>query len=412
MRLRLVAEVLANALARKQTEDALRASESMKSSILHSLRSGVAVVDRDGCVLALNENWARLAEESGDPVVAVGASLLETTRAATPDSHVRIEEMCTGIKSVLHGVRDSFAYEYTTQSGHGPRWWAVVVDPLDRPAGGAVVTRADVTDLRRAELDVQRIRQELAHVGRVSTVGELTASLAHELYQPLTAIMTNAQAARRMLGATPPDISQIHAILSDIVNDDRRASDVIERLRDLLRKGELEMARVDLSATIRDVADLLRGEAIIKHVSVTLDLDGEPVIVLGDRVQLQQVVLNLLHNAIEAMADASHRATSVSVRCRRLPCPGEALSTGSGQAHVTVSDTGPGLPAGAEETVFDPFYTTKRDGMGMGLSIVRSILESHGGSIRATNHADGGAVFEFTLPLSADDSQSVGLPAG
>ena len=110
MRLRLVAEVLANALARKQTEDALRASESMKSSILHSLRSGVAVVDRDGCVLALNENWARLAEESGDPVVAVGASLLETTRAATPDSHVRIEEMCTGIKSVLHGVRDSFAY--------------------------------------------------------------------------------------------------------------------------------------------------------------------------------------------------------------------------------------------------------------------------------------------------------------
>ena len=416
MRLRLVAEVLANALARKQTEDALRASESMKSSILHSLRSGVAVVDRDGRVLALNENWTRLAEESGDPVVAVGASLLEAT--PTAETHARTEELGTGIQSVLHGVRDSFGYEYTTQSGKGPRWWAVVVDPLDRPDGGAVVTRADVTDLRRAELDVQRIRQELAHVGRVSTVGELTASLAHELYQPLTAIMTNAQAARRMLGASPPDVSQIYAILSDIVNDDRRASDVIERLRDLLRKGELEMARVDLSATIRDVADLLRGEAIVKHVSVTLDLDGEPVIVLGDRVQLQQVVLNLLHNAIEAMTDANHRATSVSVRCRRLLCEGDALpgsgqalSTGSGQAHVTVSDTGPGLPAGAEETVFDPFYTTKRDGMGMGLSIVRSILESHGGSIRAANHADGGAVFEFTLPLSADDSQSVGQPA-
>ena len=293
-----------------------------------------------------------------------------------------------------------------------------MVDPLDRPDGGAVVTRADVTDLRTAEFDVQRTRQELAHVGRVSTVGELTASLAHELYQPLTAIMTNAQAARRMLAAAKPDVSQIHLILSDIVNDDRRASDVIERLRDLLRKGELEMVPVDLASTIRDVADLLRGDAIVKQVQVTLDLDGYPVVVLGDRVQLQQVMLNLLHNAMEAMADGRSRATTVSVRCRRVddvPAhstgsgqahstgSGQAPSTGSGLAHVTVSDTGPGLLAGAEETVFDPFYTTKKDGMGMGLSIVRTIIESHGGSITAANHELGGAVFEFTLPLAGRD---------
>ena len=180
------------------------------------------------------------------------------------------------MRSVLQGRRDSFGYEYTTRSGHEPRWWAVVVDPLDRPDGGAVVTRADVTDLRRAELDVQRVRQELAHVGRVSTVGELTASLAHELYQPLTAIMTNAQAARRMLGAATPDVSQMDAILSDIVNDDRRARDVIERLRDLLRKGELEMVPVDLASIIRDVADLLRGDALVKQVTVTLDLEPIP----------------------------------------------------------------------------------------------------------------------------------------
>ncbi len=205
IRLRLVAEVLANALARKQTEDALRASEAMKSSILHSLRSGVAVVDRDGRVLALNDNWTRLVRESGDLAVSVGENLLES--ADVPGgSHAPLAELGSGVLSVLQGSRDSFGYEYTTQSGKDPRWWSTVVVPLERPEGGAVVTRADVTDLRRAELDVQRVRQELAHVGRVSIVGELTASLAHEIYQPLTAIMTNAQAARRMLAATPPDV--------------------------------------------------------------------------------------------------------------------------------------------------------------------------------------------------------------
>jgi signal transduction histidine kinase/integral membrane sensor domain MASE1 len=396
MRLRLVAEVLANALARKQTEDALRASETMKSSILHSLRSGVAVVDRDGVVLALNENWTRLAQESGEAPVAVGESLLDTGRGGLPEDAVgaapssRAEDIGAAIRSVIQGQRDSFGYEYATRSGKAPRWWAVVVDPLDRPDGGAVVTRADVTNLRRAELDVQRIRQELAHVGRVSTVGELTASLAHELYQPLTAIMTNAQAARRMLDASPPDVSQVDAILSDIVNDDRRARDVIERLRDLLRKGQLEMVSLDLSSIIRDVSALLRGDALIKQVTVTLDLEPDPVIVLGDRVQLQQVVLNLLHNAIDAMVDGRPRATAVTIRCAR----------NGDSAVVTVSDTGPGLMAGAEETVFEPFYTTKKDGMGMGLSIVRSIVESYGGTITAANRDGGGATFEFTLPLA------------
>ena len=403
-RLRLVAEVLANALARKQTEDAIRASEAMKSSILHSLRSGVAVVDRDGRVLAVNDTWTRLARESGDLAAGVGENLLEPSPVAALHPHQRTIELDAGVLAVLRGLRDSFSSEYTTQSGKDVRWWSVVVVPLDRPEGGAVVTRADVTDLRRAELDVQRSRQELAHVGRVSTVGELTASLAHELYQPLTAIMTNAQAARRMLAAAPPDVSQVDAILSDIVNDDRRARDVIERLRDLLRKGELELAQVDLASTIRDVAALLRSEAIVRQVSVALDLDGYPVIVLGDRVQLQQVMLNLLHNAMEAMADGRAHQTTVSVRCRRTaPSTGPGHpTTGQGLVRVTVSDTGPGLVPGAEETVFEPFYTTKKDGMGMGLSIVRSIVESHGGTIRAANHERGGALFEFILPLAGD----------
>ncbi len=389
--LRLVAEVLANALARKQTEDALRASEGMKSSILHSLKSGVAVIDAQGCVMALNDSWAQLAPEGESVDLHVGDNLLTAARTAANPAAPRYAEVAAGISSVLEGARPRFICEYTTQSGAEARWWSLVAVPLARPEGGAVVTRADVTDLRRAELDVQRSRQELAHVGRVSTVGELTASLAHQLYQPLTAIMTNAQVARRLLDALPQDLPLLRAILMDIVNDDRRASDIIKRLRDLLRKGEPEMARVDLASTIREVADLLSSEAIIKQVSLSLDLDRDPVVVLGDRVQLQQVMLNLLHNAMEAMGDRRDGETVVSVRCRR---------TDTNAAHVIVRDTGPGLHEGAEDLVFEPFYTTKRHGMGMGLSIVRSIVESHGGSIKAAN--DGGAVFEITLPLAVE----------
>ena len=395
-KLRLVAEVLANALARKQSEDALRASEVMKSSILHSLRSGVAVVDREGRVLALNESWTRLAHEGASLDLRVGDNLLEAPTLAVGRTTVPDAEVKAGVVTVLDRIRDSFAHEYSTQSALGPRWWSVIVVPLERPAGGAVVTCADVTQLRRAELDVQRSRQELAHVSRVSTVGELTASLAHELYQPLTAIMTNAQAARRLLSAAPPDLPQVGAILSDIVNDDRRARDVIERLRDLLRKGELEMVKVDLTSIIRDVADLLSSEAILKQVSVSLDLEREPIVVMGDRVQLQQVLLNLLHNAMEAMGDRGGSDTAVAVQCRRM---------NGCAAHVSVSDTGPGLHAGAEELVFEPFYTTKRHGMGMGLSIVRSILESHGGAIKAANGGTRGAVFEFTLPLALTEDE-------
>ena len=384
--LRLVAEVLANALARKQTEDALRASEGIKSSILQSLASGVAVVDAAGLVVAVNDSWTQLAKDGGTLDIRVGENLLEAMREAATRLNPRMADASTAIAAVLDGSRDRSVLEFAGQAGSEPRWWSLLVVPLHRSEGGAVVTLADVTGLRRAELAVQRSRQELAHVGRVSTVGELTASLAHELNQPLAAIMTNAQTAGRLLGAAPPDLPQIRTILEDIVKDDRRASDVIKRLRDLLRKGTLEMSRVDIAAIIRDVVDLLSSEAMIKRIRVFLDLDRDQVIVFGDRVQLQQVMLNLLHNAMEAIGEREGR---VFVRCR---------SVNTNVIRVSVTDTGPGIDEGAEELVFEPFYTTKREGMGMGLSIVRTILESHGGTIRALNNGRQGAQFEFTLP--------------
>jgi two-component system sensor kinase FixL len=222
----------------------------------------------------------------------------------------------------------------------------------------------------------------------------MTASLAHQLNQPLAAIMTNAQAAGRMLNTPAPDVDEVRAILQDIVRDDRRASDVIQRLRQLLRKGELDMTGVNLTTAIREVVDLVSTEAIIRNIAVSFDFAREPVFVTGDRVQLQQVILNLLHNAMEAMAEQQSSTRRIVIGSRE--------DRDNDLVAIFVRDSGPGLRHGTEEAVFEPFYTTKSGGMGMGLSIVRSIVEAHGGSIHARNDVnDGGMIVEFRLPVNA-----------
>jgi signal transduction histidine kinase/integral membrane sensor domain MASE1 len=385
----LVGEVLAGALRRKHSEDALVKTELMKSAILQSLTSGVAVIDRAGYVLQLNAQWlsARGCQWMG---AAVGDNLIYACRRASETGDHFARQMADGLANVLDRSRDQFALELMIGSGADAAWWSLAGVPLNRPEGGAVVTCADITELRRAEMEAHRSRQELAHVGRVSTVGEMTASLAHQLNQPLAAIMTNAQAAGRMLSTPQPDINEVRAILRDIVRDDRRASEVIQRLRQLLRKGELEIASINLTAAIREVVELVSTEAALRNIALAFDFDQDPVCASGDRVQLQQVILNLLHNAMEAMAEQQKAPRGIVIGCHRFH---HAIV-------VTVRDSGPGLTAGTEHLVFEPFYTTKQGGMGMGLSIVRSIIEAHGGMIHATNVPGGGALIEFQLPAA------------
>jgi two-component system sensor kinase FixL len=327
--------------------------------------------------------------------VPIGGNLLDRCQVTGEAGTQLAKQVRDGLASVLAGSRDRFIVEHMKpiEGTQQSEWWAITAVPLNRPERGAVVIHAEITELRQAEVDAQRSRQELAHVSRVSTVGEMTASLAHQLNQPLAAIMTNAQVAQRMLGVDPPDLSEVRAILHDIVKDDRRASDVIQRLRTLLRKGEPEMSAIDLKMIIREVVDLISSEAIIRNTAVTLDFDREPMIVRGDRVQLQQVILNLLHNAMEAMSDAHEPTRSVRVEC---------LAVDGGQVSIRVRDSGPGLRAGSEALIFEPFYTTKTGGMGMGLSIVRSIVQAHGGRVQAANHPGRGAVFEILLPQRSD----------
>jgi len=221
-------------------------------------------------------------------------------------------------------------------------------------------------------------------------MSELAASLAHELNQPLTAILSNAQAAQRFLAANPADLREVREILQDIVQDNIRAGDIIRRVRTLVKKDELSFARVDLGEVIRDVSLLVRSDAILRNVRVALEFNDGALHVRGDKVQMQQVVLNLLLNAFDAMRDCPANERQVAVR---------AQLDGAGMVGVAVRDRGTGLSDNMLDKIFQPFYTTKHEGLGIGLSICRSIIEAHGGRLWAENNPDHGATFYFTLPI-------------
>jgi signal transduction histidine kinase/integral membrane sensor domain MASE1 len=384
--LELLAQVFAGALARKQGEDALRASEAMKSAILASLSGHVAVLDRNGRIIAANASWPAAArgEDAG-----AGLPYAEACRLAAQTGLPDTPEAAEGVRAVLEGARASFLLEYPCRTEAGERWFMLSVVPLRRAEGGAVAAHMDVTERRRAEEDARLSREELAHFLRVSTVGELTASLAHELNQPLAAILANAQAARLTLsgGGEPCAVMEM---LADIEEEDKRAGEVIRRLRELLRKRQPEHEPLDLNALAADVARMVGYDATLRNVTLRLDLAAPAPMVNGDRVQIQQVVLNLLVNAMDAMADApEERRTAVVATCAM-----------DGAVQLSVSDTGTGFPDGSPERLFEPFYTTKLSGMGMGLAIARSIVTAHGGRIWARNNVGAGATFTLSLPLS------------
>ena len=244
---------------------------------------------------------------------------------------------------------------------------------------------------RLAEIQSQQRLVELAHINRHSTANELSASIAHEINQPLGAILSNSEAAQLLLDAQSPDLEELREIIADIRRDDQRATDVIRRLRSLVSKKPFELRTIDFNETIGEVIELVSIMARQRGVSLTHSFASTPLPVRGDRVQLQQVAVNLIINAMDAMSQVKGAARDIVVRTVR----------GNDYAELTISDTGPGIPPDMVLEIFNPFFTTKTDGMGMGLSIARTIVEAHGGSIRAENRPRGGARFHIALPLVA-----------
>jgi PAS domain S-box-containing protein len=393
-RLRLLGEVFANALARKRGDESLRESEEKISLATETANLGVWTWDISNDLIWVTEKCREMFGFTADAKLCLKTFI----EALHEDDRERIR---LGVERALRENKD-FAEEYrVVLSGGTVRWiqalgrgnYNIAGEPA-RMLGVSI----DITERKRAESELQRNREELTHVTRVSALGELAASLAHELNQPLTAILSNAQAAQRFLSAQPADLEEIREILNDIVADDSRAGEVIRRLRALVKKEDLAFTTLDLAAVIREVVQLVHSDAILRNVRLSFEAHSKPTPARGDKVQLQQVVLNLLLNAFEAMRDAPSREREVMVR---------AQSNGAGTIEISVRDHGTGLTSDKLAKIFDPFYTTKRDGLGMGLAISRSIVEAHGGRLWAKNNADRGATFYFTIP-AIDGEASLG----
>jgi C4-dicarboxylate-specific signal transduction histidine kinase len=252
-------------------------------------------------------------------------------------------------------------------------------------------TYTEITEHKEAELEIERQRNELAHLSRVTMLGTLSGALAHELNQPLMAILSNAQAAQRLLAHDSANLNEVRDILKDIVDDDRRASEVIQRLGLLFKKGETQHQPLNLNELVQDALRLVRSDLVKNRVTVRSELTPELPAISGDRVQLQQVLLNLIMNACSAMADSAPAKRSFVVRTARLDYENICVS---------VQDQGAGIPPENLERIFDPFFTTRAQGIGFGLTICRALITAQGGKLWAENNRDGGASFHFKLPAN------------
>jgi signal transduction histidine kinase len=389
-RVKALAEHFSAWVRRQWAEADAETSNALNAALVDSIASRAAIVDAHGVIAWISGErgadvppW--LPRESGANILQV----LEPLAANQADAAQLLE--------ALRSVRADPSLEITTESrftaGADDRYCEIHVRTLHRPDGGLAVTFHDVTGNRRLELDNQARLHEIAHLDRVASLGALATSLAHELNQPLTAILTNAQAAQVLLENGSVSPIELGEVLSEIVEDDRRAGDIIYRMRRMLKKGEVQAVIVDLNAITDDAIRLVAGRAARHRVTIESALSRLPVRVSGDGVQLQQVVVNLLLNAIDATAQRLDGSRRVRIETR----------TADGEAHLAVHDTGTGVDPANVTRMFRPFFSTKQEGLGMGLSISRTIVEAHRGRLWAENGSDG-AVFQITLARSGEDA--------
>ncbi len=285
--------------------------------------------------------------------------------------------------------------EFRVLLGDGATRWLAArgrsePDEQGKPALVRGVLR-DITEQRHARQEVEELRRDLAHAGRISVLGTLSSSIAHELSQPLGAILANAEVAETLLRAPQPDLEELRAIVTDIQRDDRRAGDVISSLRSLLKRREMSFAEIQLESLVQDVAALLRMDALSHHVELDCACDAGMPVIRGDRVHLTQVLINLVINAMDAVADMPAERRPVKVR---------AYIAEPGWVEVSVSDRGPGIAPENMKRIFEPFFTTKASGTGLGLSVSRTIVDAHHGRLTAENNPDGGATFRMRLSTS------------
>jgi len=383
-RLRLVAQIFANTIARRRTDQELKESEARVTLAAAAADAGLWVLNAEGTSFWVNEKIS--------PMFGLAPTDQLTPdqffALIHPDDRVRVQEV---VDQALNST-EMAGVEYRIVRPDGNLRWMHSrgrTHPSAQGEGSRLMgITADITDRKRIEQEASELRGGLSHITRVSTMGELAASLAHELNQPLAAILSNAQAAIRFLAEPEVDMNGIREILDDIVRDDKRAGDVIQRLQALVKNETGATEWVDLNELVREVERLLNSECIDRSVEAELKLSPAPVPVFTSSVEIQQVILNLMLNAMDAMEDLPAGERKVTVE----------TTLAKDWVRLSVRDFGPGVPEELLEKIFHPFFTKKKNGLGMGLAISRSIIDSCGGRLWAENLSGGGALFLFDLP--------------
>ena len=390
----LIAVLLVERRRRQRAKLALDQAEETKrnlAAIVESSDDAILSKTLDGKITTWNAGAERIYGYTTSEIVGRNVSTLAP--AERKEEVTRILEQLQRGESVhqLETVR-------MTRDGRRIEV-SLTVSPLKDEHGiiiGSSTIARDITRRKRAEMETRRQRNELAHLSRVTMLGELSSSLAHELNQPLGAILRNTDAAELFLQDPSPDLEELRAILADIRKDDQRAGALIDRMRSMVKRREFEPGLLDLNLLVSEVIGLVGPEVDTRKVQLTFRPASSLPSVSGDRNQLQQVLLNLLLNAMDALngSELDRRLVDVCVQ------PSVTL------VEVAVSDTGHGIPSDRLAHIFDPFFTTKPNGMGMGLAISRTIIEAHGGTIRAENNPNGGAAVYFTVPAAQEERAS------
>jgi PAS domain S-box-containing protein len=394
--LKLLASQAAIALENTRLYRDLAEREAKIRRLVDANIIGIFLWDREGRILEANDALLRMVGHDREDLVSGRVRWTELTPPEWRDRSIR-----ESAELKRTGTLQPFEKEYVRKDGSRVPV-LVGAASFDETASRGVGFVLDLTERKRTEAEAREnerryreIEMELAHANRIATMGQLTASIAHEVNQPIAAMVTNAHAAQRWLGASSPNLDEVEKALARIVKDGNRAGEVVGRIRALTKKAPPRKDPLDVNEAIREVIELTRGEARKNRVSVRTELaDGLPL-VAADRVELQQVMLNLIVNAVEAMSSVGEGARDL------LITSGPAGSDG---VLVAVHDSGPGLAPATQEHVFEAFHTTKPSGLGLGLSICRSIIEAHGGRLWATANLPRGAVFQFTLSANPESA--------
>ena len=377
------ADVARVAIEQHQVQQALRQSEARNRAILSAIPDWMFLTTAEG--VFIDYHAKDVSQLYAHPSTFLGRNIKDVMPA--PVSELLLQA-CARVGT----AEEPEKIEYALSIDGAERFYEARVVGCDGDMILSIVR--NVTEQKTQQMEAAAQRLELAHLSRVAVLGELTGALAHELTQPLTAVLSNAQAAREFMDREPIDIPEVRAAIDDIISDNRRAGAVIDRLRGFLRKQASVLQPVNLNDVVREVVDFAHSEIIARNVTVTSMLAPGTPFVLGDRVQLQQVVLNLLLNACDAMSD-----TPLSQRRLVLTTAVE-----DGFVNLAVADGGTGIPKNRLDHVFEPFVTFRDEGLGLGLAISRSIVTAHNGSIQAENNVDGGATFRCFFPLAAPET--------